>query len=802
MANIAYLASGDFTSAVPYKVVSFYDTFTAGNGTYVTSASPYNISFTASDAGDCSGAFVALRLANNSAYGAVQITVALQQNTGSWTDVITVTETCENVAGALYASMNSMGLAWHYFEFATPQTITTAASTWRIQVRSNSASNAFSVMAGGSGGNHAVVIDTTTSYSSGDNAVIAQGETLVIDQTMTLADLILGVDSILEWENPPVASYTFTLTNLVMSGATSIIIGTVSNPIPAAEQAIWVLTSIKTNQNYVGGQSHTVRIYGERPTNLMTQLASDAASGQAHIITAEDMSADWQAGDQISVFGGDNTSYREETKTISSISGTDITFTANLSANHFAGWFAANWSKKDDCGVSMSGNNNFDCAIVLKLMGVDLSSATSNGVTISGYSSNANSLAEPVEIDTLFSDRNTISVNASAIGDAVDNSYFINRIGRGNYYTSLVSWIMPKGTSVNFQNWAGVGTTNMTVYNATFTDVQICGHNNSNATYKTFSISSTNTTFTRCKSLGDAYGFTVNGVKCIFDDCTADDNTTAYYTTSGVMMIFNRFLSGQDVANTAMVDVQDGYGTIYVRDSYGVLVAGDCLSNAVDGSFVKASNCEGTTNNDIAWFIRGKTQRSGDGLTDTTVHTSGSGKYSIRLEPKSETFDEWSFTIPTGDISGQTMVVAIWIKINSATFYAGTHTNPTLVIDYDNGTEIAAVAADTTDWQLLSVAFTPTTEYGQVTFTLKAKTDASGSDAYFYADDTSVLYPAGYRVDLGGMDLWADALPIAPPIATVASAQDVWTVLVSALSGTGTVGKHVKDKLNIIPALM
>jgi hypothetical protein len=143
------------------------------------------------------------------------------------------------------------------------------------------------------------------------------------------------------------------------------------------------------------------------------------------------------------------------------------------------------------------------------------------------------------------------------------------------------------------------------------------------------------------------------------------------------------------------------------------------------------------------------------------------------------------------------MTVAIWCKINAAAFYAGTHQKPRLTIRYDNTTDVYAEALATTDWQLLAINFTPITSYGEITVTLSARTDAIGSDAYVYFDDWSVLYPADYVLNLGGMDLWANAMPIIPPIATVLSAQDVWTAQTAVVgSAAGSMGKLLVDNVN------
>jgi hypothetical protein len=62
-----------------------------------------------------------------------------------------------------------------------------------------------------------------------------------------------------------------------------------------------------------------------------------------------------------------------------------------------------------------------------------------------------------------------------------------------------------------------------------------------------------------------------------------------------------------------------------------------------------------------------------------------------------------------------------------------------------------------------------------------------------YFDDISVLFPAGTSLNLGGLDLWVDGLPVTPPISTSISALDVWAVDPASF-GVGTVGA----KLNTI----
>ena len=71
------------------------------------------------------------------------------------------------------------------------------------------------------------------------------------------------------------------------------------------------------------------------------------------------------------------------------------------------------------------------------------------------------------------------------------------------------------------------------------------------------------------------------------------------------------------------------------------------------------------------------------------------------------------------------MFVSVWVKISNSAYWAGTHTNPTLTITYDQTTTTSTVATNTTDWQLLSCVFTPATNYGQIEMKLTGASDAT-----------------------------------------------------------------------------
>ena len=156
----------------------------------------------------------------------------------------------------------------------------------------------------------------------------------------------------------------------------------------------------------------------------------------------------------------------------------------------------------------------------------------------------------------------------------------------------------------------------------------------------------------------------------------------------------------------------------------------------------------------------------------------------------------WEQNVPTGNIQSKTMTVSLWVKINNSAYWAGTHTKPTLTIDYDNGTTITSVATASTSWQLLACTFTPATTYGQIEMKVTGATDATGTNRYFYVDDVNVAYPAGVAIDLGNLDLWAEGLPVAPAIATMPSLGGVWDEPLTAHTIAGSAGVVVGEILS------
>lgn len=807
MASIFFGSGGNFSSLTPQKVAAAQNAVRLREFyAYTPCTSAIYIAFTATVTGTCAGIFACFKTNNNSA--AQTVTASLQQYTGGgWVDVAGANGTVSNqaIAGPNYAGATmGCGMAWVYVAFNTPAAITTDASTWRIKVLSTHTTTQLIQDAAG-GYDYAVILSDTTTYSSGDDMYVSNGITLTVDQSFTVTNLILGVATRLQWQAVPPAAYTLTATNCLWSKDAALYAGTANTPIPVSAKGTFnVTTANKMPSSFLGSTDNEISLYGEKPTNVISSLNAVAAGGQKVIVTATDMSAYWSPGDTIWVYGGRATNEGQytqvETRVISTIVGTTITFTSNLSVSHLSGWGVVNYTRfSNGCGFVLGATglcwnwySGPGCAI-FRLSGV-----FSQGSIIVGWPTYASDTAryQPVYVSSVIL-ANVSVVNLSGVNGAVVENLVEMDMGQQNGSISLGF----TGATISNVFSAGFDRPIITCTSSILTNVQLATVWGSTSAYPGPTLSLTGCSLVNCKFMYGYGGASMSGTGNTFTGCSFDQGFRSSVNLTSTF-VGNRFVNCAFGAGYASPS-SFGFATAYqVVDTFNCTFADTTTTNgllsALSGAYVKAHAYNANASDHRSWWQYGNMVSSGSGLTDTTVHTVGVGKFALRFEPMSSINNLiWSFDVPTGNISGQTMTVACWVKINAAAYYAGAHGKPRLTIDYDNGTTVYAEAMANTIWQLLSVTFVPATSHGQITVTVSGRTDATGSNSYFYVDDFAMLYPAGYRLDIGGLDLWANALPIVPPIATVMSASDVWLVATSTLNGTGTIGKLLTDNVNM-----
>lgn len=711
----------------------------------------------------------------------------------------------------------------------TTYAVTTAASTWyyKISCTDTNVTVYGTDTTTESGRYISCVLDNAVSHSAGDNCWLADDVTFTIDSDWSTGHVYIGAGATIDTGGTPTSAITWTFgaTAKVFAGYYGTIsIGTEANPVSASnkftidfghagsvfDQAIY--TNAMRGDYVV---DFDFLLYG--PTddgNLADRISAVASSGQADVVTENDMSGEWAVGDYVAFCGKDVSTTDNVEYQIDSISGTTITLDNNLDHDVLKGAAIMNRSRRDECGIELTYSTGGD--------NVEWSFKAVGQIVIQGVYSEFAHFA-PMYIHRIGDSYVNTLINYIS-GSGFSTSGFLDWIGityatHPNYGESstiknVIVYTTTNLTSFGFfdlqtpnttvskfygkgHNGAAGGVFYVAAFGCTFEDVVVASGATNSPRYTLLISGYYGHTFTNCGFFGQSHGVLFSGTvsNITFDNCQLEAGGTYNLDTNGATNI--RFINGSSIgyysgAGTAEIYIEsDVLAQLNLNNSFFGSGGVNNLDGAADGSYVKINKRNQDAGDHHTYWRLGETQSSGDGLTDTTVHTSGTGKFAIRLEPtsSSELFDSWSFDVPTSNIKNKTMTVACWVKINSATYYAGTHTNPTLRVDYDDGTEVTSVASDSTDWQQLSVTFTPATTFGQITVSIEGKTDATSTNAYFYVDDFSVLLPES--IDLGGLDLWANALPVTPPISTGITAAQVWDVQTSTLTGTGTIGKQI-----------
>lgn len=713
--------------------------------------------------------------------GASIATTGTQSGTHTlWHDKRRTVKTYEEVCRGTTLSTGSF---YKYIEWSSVYTIDTTASKYRLGVFSTDANCLLEYLqASSTTYGYAIVITGTTTYSPSDDIYINEGITVTTDQSWTANFVIMGSESTLDWDTTPASSYTLTITEVWFPSLAKFKVGTPTNRIPYAQEAVLAVATFRNAFAWSGDGANTFHLYGETPTNVATTAATTAASGQRDIVLSNDYSASWTAGDSLAIFTSSTVLYH----TVTSLSGTTLTVNSNLAANVGATYAVVNLTRAAKCGVKFSSRPSFNVGHwhSIKVSGLNTQAlgftmSTCYATSIAYLSAASIALIEPVLIDNIFSSNQGISFTANStditttaaryfVNSVMSNIYIVNtnsntklvfsfpttwnisNVYLGSYVTLVV---LTGSVGLNFTNCHWGTTWGTSGYYLISGAYSACTFTNCNLTSLWFGINGVNNTFTNCKYSGGGGIYPQGSSIVSFVNCSFGQGTVNTYD----------FLPTPYFVQITTQNCLFGNG-VKTADLYTQL----------DGSFFRADTYGQTANDHRSWWRYGAITSTGDGLTDTTVRTSGTGKFAIKFEPLSSTSNlTWDFDVPTGNIQNKTMTVGVWCKINSATYYAGTHQKPRLTINYDNGTTAYAEATGSTDWQLLHVTFTPTTTYGQITVTVSGRTDATSTDAYFYIDDFGVSYPPNVALDLGGLDNWANGLPVTPPVSLPLSAGTV-----------------------------
>lgn len=805
------------------------------------------VAMTFANAGNLKSIAVFLRTGTDTTDRSVQL--VLQENVATvWTTRQTITLTASQIVNATRKLTEGVVVP---FPLSPAYAVTTPANTWRFQIsQTGGSTGVWSIRTSdATNPSYFAWCDNAVSFTSGDCLCIDESGVVTIDQTFTTSGVLGTGDSTnsvcgamcrrtdptnpygLVWQNPPSASYTWTVDGyFIFSTHSGVQIGTSAARIPNAQQAIitikrtptvggvaasgWTDTEGVANSQGTSSLSDckkmSLMMYGDYPTYRYTTLNGDAASGQANITTTD--STGWATTEKIWVGKSTTQGTTDVTtdRTISVIAGTSITLSSNLTSLRKSGGtvvygggygilFQCDSTSNRTINLRSPSNLNIDGVKVLDLLLFFAGSTT----TASDETANI----------SLFEIKNSLFIMTTSTGqvqricpnqpgiEVFDNCFI--RSGFAN--NQLATTATPKSGQWQFKRnrHLACGTALSVSAAAKLTTVTDNVYENGNTQqlnmYGVSPTYSNNTFWGTGGTVAALRAITLidpTGVGSI--DSNTFDNCALGFTffTGGIILntTMSNFSFGTQSANTTNANFESGAYIDCVASNFNALPDTTLLPEVLEGSGLRFVGYNATTNNDFVYTPYGYLTRCGDSLTDTTVRTSGTGKFSLKFTPTDPSSTlSWSQKIPTGNIQNLTMTISLWVKINNANYYSGTHTKPTLSVNYDNGTVVTSVATGSTSWQRISITFTPTTTFGQIQVTVSGSTDASLADRDFYVDDMDIAYPPGYSLNLGGLDLWANALPVSPTIATVPSTGSVWDVPLLNITTANSIGKQLKD---------
>lgn len=278
------------------------------------------------------------QIASRAASPSGTLTIVLRNVTGA-TNVASVTVNVSDI--------DAGGNGWLYFHWGTQNlsnanqyaigfqtSVTTQLSYYYLSV--TSAPNVAYVLSAASGaapaaGDTVFVLGQYTGAGTSNSFTVTQD----VSAGTAYAAIHVGKFGTLTWATAANTYIGFTSIFNVWAGGTHNQ-GTSGTPIGAAYTSILECAGANATYNVLAGGADNR--YGASKTYYFTMLNASAASAQANLTTADNVSADWaqQSWDKLIAITATtvNATSQSEERTISTISGTTITVTANLTNTH------------------------------------------------------------------------------------------------------------------------------------------------------------------------------------------------------------------------------------------------------------------------------------------------------------------------------------------------------------------------------------------------------------------------------------------------------------------------------------
>lgn len=808
--------------------------------TFLSLSSARTIAVTFANAGNCQGVILGLKAVSAGISAFKNVFVELQELVAAvWTTRASVTVNGDSGILQSYTGITSVATNLYYVPFTGgtfPYAVDTTAGKWRFQISDTSTGGEWSLATSDATNPFYVTwCDTAVTFASNDVPICK--DQLTIDATATFKGVLGTGDATnsvccvvcrnssdptdanianLLWANPPAASYTLTIDGwCLVSARGGVRFGTSAARIPTAQKAILSViaatSGTATNSGFNANVSSLTYgqakffFYGEIPAVEDALLASDAATGQANFTTT--VATDWANGDLVYV-GGENVAGAGEGTiyTVSSRSGATVTLTSNLLTNTRKA--QGRVIKLTGYGVELLGSG----AVIQHQLGSP-SSLVVSGVRVKGcvfLTSTQPAARDPVALlsQHVYEHSSGEGTSSVANGGVQMATYYPNG-AKVDHVNRCKGQLGAPGGSSSGNVWGPVTFTNNIVLSQTFytsggTSFQFFDK-------QTITDNAWENTSSSCVTVNGFgafsfrrnwfFGSSAQGVTLgtIFDVSDWGDNIYNKITGNSAIFfsssrVINLTMKGEVFGNVQVntVDFANCTGVSYLRNLIldspvsSSLIAtvtpnGAQPAGLLEGSWYAITNFNQVANDDRMYQAGGLMQRTGYGLTDTTVWTGSTfgaavaGQFGLRLAPvnlvvvSSALSAMYSLIYQCddgtmiGNCQNRAVTVSVRVKINNAAFYAGTHTKPTLRVSYDYSTVVTTVAAGSTADQQLTVTFTPATTIPYITIQVLCATDATGTNAYVYLGEIVVSNFTGMSKPMdiwAGQPLWMSAPPM------------------------------------------
>lgn len=599
----------------------------------------------------------------------------------------------------------------------------------------------------------------------GDEAQVLAGDTITIDAGFTVGNDNPGVPAMdvlnggtLDWDGLGVDTCTFRGDFYDRIGGTLTLDGTatLANVLTIKLNDSAALVKNKYRLYLYG----TATITGFNKTRIEDDLSADAAAAQPDIITDNNNSVNWRAGDEIWLVSPTTTA--TEIRTIQNIVGATVTFTVNLANTFPTDSYAINLTRNIIITVSSTAH---PCAIMLDGGDLDVDWATLYylGNTWGWGGIQAQNNGE------------TLVMDYSVMRECVEYS-----IGGRNILSSVS---LTYDIFYGHQGW-------YSAFSYEDLDVSHCYIKKDGGAGSSMGVEiADGSSLTDSFVWGDR-GVRVTGSGWTVSDCVVWRSSIyglwLYAAYAGILQDNQyRRCTGSAIYIDGAAGVTDT-NSIFANNTTDIYIAGfadmffvtcntiSTITKVVDMSLaakVRFYNCGGVTTLHKAHLWAGSYEMQGA--------VKRTGTYAMLMSSSSAT-DALIAESTVPAINGTQVAVTAYFRKNAA---YGAANLPFLRLSGAGVTTSTSTMANVDDtWVLLTVSGTPTRDgFCKVEFVCQS----AGVGAAVYVDDVLMIYTA---IDTGSFDYWfeGDVAPVM--MATGLGALDIWAALDASLTVPNSIG--------------